>query len=461
MWLLASLLVLPLVSAAGPLEFIGGIWSKILMVGGLSFLQGFGLVAFTRILIWILVFALFFAVMTGLGAGREGAEGTSTASFKFFGRRQAMIVAAVLATISAIFLPAAAILAVGAGWATAVGLILIGAPIIGLGWVLWNIPGEKDGKSLETKGTVLLKLLISMLLFWILSAMNFSLQYEKGLYIGQASVAGTMANFIAWALYIASIMIIYYIVKFFLVGGNDEEAEKRWQEGGEALRKSISKKIGAQKVKEEMTRRAQRISEPHSYLVEAVEDCEKLHNSLNSNARTPEERKNVANKAGKHLKSLKKNLKKAVRSLRYLRRKEKGEIYESFNNAYSHAGVALTKAKNISLPNPNSENWSGELREIRDQVKGREGIQGVCGTIIKYFNNFVEHQQAKLSQLEASQRAGQQAEKKEEEQAVARELAGRKLEGQKLEGRDLSRTQEQARRKVLKSRPTAVYRKRK
>src|SRR3989344_838877 len=156
MWWLSMLLALPMASAAGPLEFIGNVWNKILMIGGLSFLQGFGLVGFTRILIWILTFALFFAVMSFFGA--EGAAERKT--FAFLKRNQAMIIAAVLATISAIFLPAAAILAVGAGWATAVGLILIGAPIVGLGWVLWNIPGEKDGKSLETKGTVLLKLLI-------------------------------------------------------------------------------------------------------------------------------------------------------------------------------------------------------------------------------------------------------------------------------------------------------------
>src|SRR3989344_2017661 len=439
MWLLASLLALPLVSAAGPLEVISGVWNKILSFGSLSFIGVSGIVPFTRILIWILTFALFFSVMSFLGAG--GASERKT--FGFLKRNHAMVIAAVLATISAIFLPAAAILAVGTGWATAVGLILIGAPIVGLGYVLWNIPGEKDGKSLETKGTVLLKLLISMLLFWILSAMNFSLQYEKGLYIGQASVAGTMANFIAWALYIVSIMIIYYIVKFFLVGGNDEEAEKRWQEGGKALRKSIGGMMDAQKAKEEMGRRAESIREPNSYLVNAVEACEGLLSALDRSARTPEERKNAVDKAEKHLKLLKKNLKKAVRSLRYLRRKEKGDIYEFFNNLLSHAGVALSRARNISLPKPASENWERELAVIHGLVKGPQGIQGICGSIIKYLDAFVKRQQMQLSQAEAAHQAEQQAQGRSEQQErreeAARELAGRKLEGQRLEGRTFGR----------------------
>src|SRR3989338_5382949 len=97
MWWLASLLVLPLVSAQGPLEVIGGVWNKILTIGSLSFLGIDGLVPFTRILIWILTFALFFSVMSFLGAGGTGERKT----FGFLKRNHAMVIAAVLATISA------------------------------------------------------------------------------------------------------------------------------------------------------------------------------------------------------------------------------------------------------------------------------------------------------------------------------------------------------------------------
>ncbi len=446
MWLLSVLLALPLVSAAGPLEFIGDVWNRILMIGGISFLQGFGLVAFTRILIWILTFALFFAVMS-LGAGGESGK----RAFAFLKRNHAMVIAAVLATISAIFLPAAAILAVGTGWATAVGLILIGAPIVGLGYVLWNIPGkDANGKSQETRGTVLLKLLISLLLFWILSAMNYSLQSERGVDIGSASVAGTMANFLAWALYIASIMILWYIVKFFLVGRNDEEDEKQWREGGEKARKWFGQKLDDQKAREENAKRAQSVSEPKSYLVNAIDACEGLLTALYRSARTTEERKVAVDKAEKQLKHLKKNLKKAVRSLRYLRRKEKGKIYEVFDNLYSHAGVALSTARNVSLPKPTADNWEQSLAAIHGGIMGPQGVRSICGAIIRALDAFVEHQETQLSQATASHRAEQQTQERAQQQEQRQEAAQTR-----------AKVQAAARGKRMASRSVAAVRRRK
>ncbi len=444
MWLLSALLALPLVSAAGPFEFIGNVWDKILMIGGISFLQGFGLVAFTRILIAILSFTLFFAVLKVLPANKDGSPR--------FKDNHVIVMAAVLATISAIFLPAAAILAVGTGWATAVGLILIGAPIVGLGYVLWNIPGkDEQGKSKETKGTVLLKLLISMLLFWILSAMNYSLQSERGVDIGSASVAGTMANFLAWALYIVGIMILWYIVKFFLVSPPTEEeiakSDKEWREGGEKARKSLGQKWDEQKAREENARRAQSVREPKSYLINAIDACEGLLTALYRSARTPEERKVAVDKAEKQLKHLKKSLKKAVRSLRYLRRKEKGKIYEWFDNLYSYAGVALSTARNVSLPKPTAENWEQSLAAINGGIMGPQGIRSTCGAIIKALDAFVEHQETQLSQAAASHRAEQQTQERTQQQEQGQEAA-----------KTRAKMQSDARGKRMASRPVGAVR---
>ncbi len=148
------------VAYAGPLELLGNVWQKVLSIGTLNFLGISGMAPFTRILIWILTFALFFALSSVLSPGKD-----KTPLFK---RNQAMVVSAVLATISAIFLPVQAILAVGAGWATAVGLILIGTPVVGFAYLLWLIPGRGN----ETKFTVLVKLVLTLILFWILSAMR-------------------------------------------------------------------------------------------------------------------------------------------------------------------------------------------------------------------------------------------------------------------------------------------------
>ncbi|MEW5896609.1 MAG: hypothetical protein AB1668_02885 [Nanoarchaeota archaeon] len=169
-WLLPvviSLLTIPFVAAAVT-DTVKSIWGKFLYIGGLGFL-GLGpdaaVIAFTRILIWLLMFSVFFGVLTGLGAG-GGAGGI--APMKFFTRGQAGIVAAAVATIAAVFLPANILAATGAGWATAVALLLIGGPIVGLGYLLITYPQGGD-----TKATVAVKIVICLLLFWILTAMKY------------------------------------------------------------------------------------------------------------------------------------------------------------------------------------------------------------------------------------------------------------------------------------------------
>ena len=143
---------------------IVGLWS----LGFLGVGSDIMVVAFTRMLIWLLLFTLFFAVITGLG-GDKG-----FAPMKFFNRGQAGIIAAVVATIGVLFMPANILGAVGGGWATAISLLLIGGPIVGLAYLLWKIPGkDSHGNSRETKWTVFLKIVLCFLLLWILSVMKF------------------------------------------------------------------------------------------------------------------------------------------------------------------------------------------------------------------------------------------------------------------------------------------------
>jgi hypothetical protein len=155
---LMSLLMIPLVRA-DILGTIGNVWKKILSLGTLNFIGVSGTLPLTRILIWILIFTIFFAVIRGMAGSPP---------FSFFKKAQAVIIAGVLATISAIFLPDLLLKATGVGWATAVALFLIGGPIAGLGYLLIKIPGRGN----DDKGTVLIKLVLVLLLFWILSAMR-------------------------------------------------------------------------------------------------------------------------------------------------------------------------------------------------------------------------------------------------------------------------------------------------
>ncbi len=160
--LLLLLILLPSTIAVS----IDSIWQQILSIGNLGFLgfsSGQGIIAFTRILLWIATFTLFFAVITTFAKAKRGND-----ALTFFNKNQAMIISAVLAIMVAIFLPPEVILGVGSGWATAVAFLLIGLPVFGVVWLLWHIPFTGS----DTKFTVLVKLFLCLILFWILTVIK-------------------------------------------------------------------------------------------------------------------------------------------------------------------------------------------------------------------------------------------------------------------------------------------------
>lgn len=151
---------------------ISSIWDRVLYFGALEFLgvsSDLMIAAFIRILVWILIFTIFFAVLMAMKSGKWG--------FKWLEKTQAIVVAIVLATIAAIGIPVSVLLAITAGWATAISLILLGLPVVGLGLLMITWPGKDDqGRSRETRGTLFLKVVMGLLLLWILSAMKFHLE---------------------------------------------------------------------------------------------------------------------------------------------------------------------------------------------------------------------------------------------------------------------------------------------
>ena len=153
-------------------ETMGNVFSKITGIGNLTWLgmaDSAVVLAVTRLLIWVFIFTVIFAVIA-IASGKE------RKSLGFFQRNHAMVIAFVMATISAIFIPPSVLLAVGVGWATAVSLLLIGGPIVGLAMLLWLIPF--DGK--ETRNSLFLKLILCLLMFWVLSAMQYHVNHLLG-----------------------------------------------------------------------------------------------------------------------------------------------------------------------------------------------------------------------------------------------------------------------------------------
>lgn len=151
------LLIIPSTLAATGISGLDNAWRTVISLGNLSFL-GFpdaSLVhGFLRILMGILVFTLFFALLTSLK------------QTKFFNRGQSGVVAGILAIITAVFLPAELLTGIGAGYATAVSAILIGIPVLGTFYLLFQLP-SKDRLD------VFLKIVALLILLWVLLVMKY------------------------------------------------------------------------------------------------------------------------------------------------------------------------------------------------------------------------------------------------------------------------------------------------
>ncbi len=143
--LLFSLFIVSCTAEAGP--SLGDIWNKLLWFGSLGFLgeNEFGLVGFMRILLVVLVFALLY-------------EGSRVAGLS---QNIGIVVSAILAIISVIFIPNAVLVGIGAAYATIVSIVFIGVPVVGGLLVFRTIPGN-------TRGEVIIRIIILLILLMIL-----------------------------------------------------------------------------------------------------------------------------------------------------------------------------------------------------------------------------------------------------------------------------------------------------
>jgi hypothetical protein len=208
--LVGFLLSFPIVSAAPLNQTLTNVWNQILYVAGLSYLgvTSNSLDAFTRLLIWILIFAILFA-----GSAFIGTKGNA-----LFTKNQRLIITGVIATISTIFLPVQVLLAAGAGFGTVVGLVLVGLPLIGLVFLL-NALGDECH-------WYWIRILIVLLFMWIATAMQYHLTSFAGT-AALSPVYTAVDEFIGWQITVAAILLGYYIIQLINCGDESEGLDPR------------------------------------------------------------------------------------------------------------------------------------------------------------------------------------------------------------------------------------------
>lgn len=198
-------------------------------------------------------------------------------------------------------------------------------------------------------------------------------------------VAGSINQFTSYALSIVSLMIIYYIVKFFLVPSEgDEEAEKKWQERGGKLGTAVKDMFESKekkaletletKKKEEVKQKKREHSSPaRDNLVKAIEACDNAINHIDNNK---------VKEAKKAIKDFEKELKDAWGNMKTFRRKVKDKEREFVQDMVNELEAVNKQAQDeIVQKAKNAKNLPG----IRESLKT---VRGSCGAVFKKLNTF-------------------------------------------------------------------------
>ena len=192
-------------------------------------------------------------------------------------------------------------------------------------------------------------------------------------------VSHTVNEFINWAMTIVSIMIIYYVVKFFLVAppkaeDKDAEQEKRrekfkgWIEDQDKKKKD---KVKKKKDAEEKENKKNLVSPSKDNIKNALDKVEEVMIHIGNKARS---------KAEDSAKDADDLVDQAAKHLQVLRRKYKGAERKHVNEVIHilHAINAALKGQIKRLPDPTHRDWSGVSRSVYDHVKNMRGSLGAA-----------------------------------------------------------------------------------
>jgi hypothetical protein len=128
------------------------VWNRVINIISLKDLgvqdPARAIIAFMRILVTLLVFVILFE-----------------AARLFLSQNVAIVIAAVLAIMSAIFIPGKILAGIGGAYATIISLILIGIPVAGGLYAIFRIPSTR-------REYIFIRIVIILILMWILGAVK-------------------------------------------------------------------------------------------------------------------------------------------------------------------------------------------------------------------------------------------------------------------------------------------------
>jgi hypothetical protein len=387
-WMLSLLLLIPTVLAEVD------VFGKVLDFATLSAIDSADkLVGITRILFGILLFTIYFALLTAVsGSGKE---------LKFLTeRKHVMIISLILSLISAIFIPSTVLLVSGSGLAMLISVLLVGGPVLGMIYVMWKFPEE------DTKKSYIVKLVLSAILLWVVYVMKDSFNGAPLNYVSEDILKYTLM-FIDYVIIAVWAMVVYYVIKMFSM--NNEDADNQWKERsqnlGAVLRKGMDK-----------SKRQDYIKFLKSFTVKLIKNLDQAEEAI-----IHDDNKKAAKIFDNSKREIHSNLLRIRRNVKNLFLKEqiKSDKFDlsKLDEHYQDLENKFTEEKKLT-----------ELNHPQDKDKIIDKIDKMrvhLGEILTWINNFVnevdEHYQEKIEKEEqakrdAEKRKAEEEKKKQEEE---------------------------------------------
>ena len=155
-----SVLMISTATAATMGETFGGVWDSILSIGSLEFILGGDadnkLFGFVRIAIGIIIFSILYMALSAANAGMGG---------NAIPKNIAITISIVMAIITSIFIPATVLATFASTYAVIFSFIIIGGPMIGIGWMVFGTPTPN-------RGAAVFKLFGILFLWWVISEIS-------------------------------------------------------------------------------------------------------------------------------------------------------------------------------------------------------------------------------------------------------------------------------------------------
>ncbi|MBI2103065.1 hypothetical protein HYT55_04450 [Candidatus Woesearchaeota archaeon] len=192
-------------------------------------------------------------------------------------------------------------------------------------------------------------------------------------------ISGTIAEFIDGALTIVLLMIIYYIIRVFMVAPPSKEERMVKRKELEDQRAEWGKWVGGKfkehKHKVQKEQRKGDVSVVKDNLKDALEGMEDIHSLLNK--ADLDRVKRTANR-------VKRDLQRAVGNLRLLRRKHEGEDRKAMQTAIdSLHGIEKMFVDDVEhkLPDKVDPDHTKYVNSVKDPIDAVVKLRGSLGTI--------------------------------------------------------------------------------